>query len=699
MKVGVIIPALDEEACIGGVVRDCLRAASPDDRMRVVVCDNGSTDDTSTVATRAGAEVVREPNRGYGAACLRVIEHLADWPDVVVFIDGDGSSDCGELQNLLAPIRRNQADLVIGWRRFPERGSMTLPQRLGSWWFSVLVRLRWGGQGHDMGPFRAATRDTLNKLQMSDRTWGWTLQMQIKAHLLGLRVAEVPVHWRRRIAGRSKISGTLIGVIRACGRITATYAKYALFPRRHARQRRDVVVAFFKYPLPGKVKTRLGRSVGAARATRIYHRLAVACYRQLDRLQQSGLADVAVFGAGRTTTSFREWLPGARYYWPQPDGDLTCCLRRAFALAFAGGTPRVAAIGTDSPALDEDMISRAFGELQRADVVVVPNTDGGYALIAMNQAHPLLFEDIDWSTASVLTQTRQGAERLGLRLSELPAVPDIDTAEDLRHLPPLVSIVMPVLNEETVLRRNLPALMRRLARQPHRIELIVVDGGSSDASLDVARDSGVVAISSSKGRGRQMNVGTAAANGDWLCYLHADCLPAEGALEQMLDMMSTHHRRAWGYYKARIDASGAALRVIEWGVNLRSRLLSCPYGDQGLFVRRDLMQQIGGFMESPLLEDVELVRRLVRAGRPIRVRRPLLIDPRRWRRHGAWRTTAINWRIMFDYCVLKKDIHTIARRYEIEEQANCGLDYDVPQSPPLAVVPTEPAEPRGGLGS
>ena len=173
-----------------------------------------------------------------------------------------------------------------------------------------------------------------------------------------------------------------------------------------------------------------------------------------------------------------------------------------------------------------------------------------------------------------------------------------------------------------------------------------------------------------------MNVGTAAAKGEWLWYLHADCLPAEGALEQMLAMVLKHHRRAWGYYNGRIDAPGAALRVIEWGVNLRSRLLSLPYGDQGLFMHRDSMQHIGGFAESPLLEDVDLVRRLARAGRPIRVRLPLLIDPRRWLRHGAWRTTAINWRIMFDYCVLKKDIHTIARRYESEEQVDRRVDYD-----------------------
>ena len=140
-----------------------------------------------------------------------------------------------------------------------------------------------------------------------------------------------------------------------------------------------------------------------------------------------------------------------------------------------------------------------------------------------------------------------------MRLSELPAVPDIDTAEDLHHLPPLVSVVMPVLNEETVLRRNLPVLMRCLAGQPHRTEVIVVDGGSGDASVDVAQDSGAVVISSPKGTGRQMNVGTAAAQGEWLGYLHADCMPPDGALEPWLERVSNHHRRWWGHLQGRIE--------------------------------------------------------------------------------------------------------------------------------------------------
>ncbi len=143
MRVGVVIPALNEEACIAESISDCLRNIRPDDESRVVVCDNNSTDDTVAIARRAGAEVVQEQQRGYGAVCLRAIEHLGDWPEVLLFVDGDGSSDCGSTDALLDPIRRGQADLVIGWRRFPERGSMSPPQRFGSWLFSRIVNLRW----------------------------------------------------------------------------------------------------------------------------------------------------------------------------------------------------------------------------------------------------------------------------------------------------------------------------------------------------------------------------------------------------------------------------------------------------------------------------------------------------------------------------------------------------------------------------
>ncbi len=693
MHIGVIIPALNEASCLADVVTDCLAHRSADDKMRVVVCDNGSTDGTAAAAQQAGAEVVHESHRGYGAACLRAIEHLSDWPDVFVFVDGDGSSDCGKLHELLNPIRRDQADLVIGWRRAAELGSMTLPQRIGSWWFSWLLNIRWGGCGHDLGPFRAITRQALEQLCMADRTWGWTLEMQIKAILQGLRVVEVPVNWRRRLSGRSKISGSVTGVLRACGKISLTFARYVLCTPKPTHQPRNLVVAFTKYPRPGEVKSRLAATVGDEQAAQIYRRLAERCYRQLHALQTSGLTDVALYGKGRPMSAFKRWLPGARYYWPQPQGDLTQCLQQAFAKGFAHGAARVAAIATDSPALDAEAISNALGELQRVptDVGIIPNTDGGYALIAMREHHPQLFEGVDWSTASVLAQTHRRAAELGLQVCELPAVPDIDTADDLVHLPPLVSIIMPVLNEEKVLRRNLPLLMQQIARvslvpmyignvhrdQCHPIEVIVVDGGSADASREVAGDCGATVISSATGRGRQMNAGTAQARGEWLWYLHADCLPAEGAVGQMVSLVQKRFLHQWGYFRARLEARGIGLRTIEWGINLRSRWLHLPYGDQGLFVHREMMQHLGGFVESQLLEDVDAVVRLTQVSKPLRVATPLLINARRWQQYGVWRTTAINWRIMLDYLVLGKDIHKIARRYNANSKADQRIDVEL----------------------
>ena len=174
-----------------------------------------------------------------------------------------------------------------------------------------------------------------------------------------------------------------------------------------------------------------------------------------------------------------------------------------------------------------------------------------------------------------------------------------------------------------------------------------------------------------------MNAGTAVARGDWLWYLHADCLMEHGTIAHLLETLARNPHRSWGYCRARIDARGPALRVIEWGIRLRSRFLNLPYGDQGLFVHRELMQDLGGFVESELLEDVDLVMRLGQAGPPIRISSPLLINARRWRQYGAWRTTMINWKIMFDYRIKGHDIHEIARRYRvnIELVQNGGVEF------------------------
>jgi glycosyltransferase involved in cell wall biosynthesis len=229
MRIGIVIPAFDEEEAVGQVVGRCKQAVASLGAARIVVCDNDSRDRTASVARQAGAEVVHARPRGYGTACLAAIAHLGSWPDILIFLDADGSSRPEEMERLLEPVLTNQADLVIGVR--PRNASMTPPQLWGNRLATQLVARHWGRSFADLGPFRAIRRVSYERLAMSDPTWGWTIEMQILAVLCGLRVQEVSVSWDRRLAGVSKISGTVCGVIRAGTRILWTIARYAVIVR------------------------------------------------------------------------------------------------------------------------------------------------------------------------------------------------------------------------------------------------------------------------------------------------------------------------------------------------------------------------------------------------------------------------------------------------------------------------------------
>jgi glycosyltransferase involved in cell wall biosynthesis len=209
MRGTLIIPALDEAVVIGDVVRRVPRAAISE----VIVVDNGSTDRTADVATRAGARVVVEPRRGYGAACWAGVQALEPDTDIAAFLDGDGSQRPEELPDVLAPLLAGQADLVLGARR---RGR-------GHPWHAVLgtrlvagfVAFRYGVRLTDLGPFRAIRVDLLRRLRMRDRAFGWPVEMVVKAAALHARIAEVTVTQAPRAGGRSKVSGTVTGSMRA----------------------------------------------------------------------------------------------------------------------------------------------------------------------------------------------------------------------------------------------------------------------------------------------------------------------------------------------------------------------------------------------------------------------------------------------------------------------------------------------------
>lgn len=226
MRIDVVIPALNEEAALPVVLAEIPRALV----RRVVVADNGSTDRTAEVARDGGAEVVHEPERGYGAACLRALGHLAsDPPDVVVFLDGDASDRPGELDVVVAPIVEGRADLVIGSRvrGALEPGALTPQQRVGNAIACAALRVLYDARYTDLGPFRAIRWDTLELLRMRDRNYGWTVEMQIRAARAGLRAVEVPVSYRARI-GVSKVSGTLRGTLGASRKILWLLARHAV---------------------------------------------------------------------------------------------------------------------------------------------------------------------------------------------------------------------------------------------------------------------------------------------------------------------------------------------------------------------------------------------------------------------------------------------------------------------------------------
>lgn len=641
----VVIPALNEAQSIGQVIDDI-----PSIVQRVIVVDNGSTDDTAAVAAAHGATLVREPRRGYGSACLAGIAEAGE-ADVIVFLDADYADDPAELPRVIEPIVQGRAELVIGSRRLGhcERGALTFVQRWGNALACRLIRFAWGVRFTDLGPFRAVRRDALERLSMDDRTYGWTVQMQARATGLGVRCVEVPVNYRRRI-GRSKISGTVRGVIAAGTKILATIWREA----RHHRRRRPAVehlIVLTRYPEPGRTKTRMIPKLGPEGAADLQRDMTRRTLDWAEHYAAESGATIEVRFAGGDEAAMAAMFGPHRRYVPQGDGDLGQRMERALLDAFHSGAARAVIIGCDCPAMTGHTLHAAFDRLADHDVVIGPATDGGYYLIGARRETSVVagwFDHIDWGGPNVLDQTLRRVAAGGAAVALLSPRSDIDRPDDLPawqvagslYVPPrndsVVSVIIPARNEAARIEATITA-----AQQADRVEVIVVDGQSDDDTAAVARRAGATVIASAPGRAVQMNAGAAVAAGELLLFLHADTL-LPPRFDRHVRAALADVSVAAGAFTFALDDCRRSLRWIAWWTNRRSRRGQMPYGDQGIFIRRDRFESLGGYRPMPIMEDYDLIRRARRTGRIVTVRAPAVTSARRWLARGVWRTTAVH---------------------------------------------------------
>lgn len=417
--------------------------------------------------------------------------------------------------------------------------------------------------------------------------------------------------------------------------------------------RRRRLILFTRFPVSGRAKTRLVPALGPEGAAGLQRRLTLRTVRAARAAAEMSDFQIEVRFDGGAEGAIRDWLGDGPLYREQGEGDLGERMRRAFETGFREGASAVVVIGADCPELTPALLNEAFGQLCLNPVVLGPATDGGYYLLGLRELVPQLFSRITWGTDTVLASSLAVLERANLAPYLLPRLSDIDRPEDLpcwqrivqveEAEPGSISVIIPVLNEAQEIVQVITAAA---AGAPG--EIIVVDGGSADKTVELAQQTGARVLHARPGRGRQMNYGAALASGSILLFVHGDTfLPSDYANSVRTRLKEREVAAGAFSFQARGGFPGR--RLLETAVNLRSRLLHRPYGDQGLFVRRALFEELGGFAALPLLEDYELVSRLRRSGRVITLPLKASTSGRRWRRLGWLRCTALNQLILVGF--------------------------------------------------
>jgi uncharacterized protein len=402
------------------------------------------------------------------------------------------------------------------------------------------------------------------------------------------------------------------------------------------------LIVFGRYPGVGKTKTRLIPALGPAGAAALQKRLTektVATARQT--AIRIGARLVFCHDGGRER-QLRQWLGGRPiHYVSQATGDLGRRMYLAMQRAFDGGARRVVLVGTDIPGLTAAVLEQAFTALHEKDLVLGPSIDGGYWLVGMTRIENI-FDGIRWSRPDVLENTLTLARKKGMTPGLLDPLNDLDTPDDLAremgpgHSPqPWLSVVIPTLNEARQIARTITA-----ASIPDA-QIIVSDGGSTDRTVAIACSLGARIVSGQPNRAAQQNRGAAAARGEVLLFLHADTRLPPGYGDHIFETLMDR-RTVLGAFRFATDIHTPAMQAIAFLTNLRAGRLKLPYGDQGLFMRRDDFYRLGGFPETPIAEDLYLVRKMARNGRIAMAPVAAVTSGRRWRRLGLLRTTLVN---------------------------------------------------------
>ena len=419
-----------------------------------------------------------------------------------------------------------------------------------------------------------------------------------------------------------------------------------------ADQRRRLIL-FARFPVAGKVKTRLIPALGSEGAAALHRQLVLRTLRTAHALCQSQNVELEIRFAGDNENEMRHWLGDGWLCRPQCEADLGQRMADAFADSFREGSPATVIIGSDCPALTPEALAAAFDSLKTNPVVFGPATDGGYYLIGLTCLVPELFQGIDWGTETVLARSLEILARNGDKPALLKPLDDLDRPEDLAAWKQIAdsedadlskaSVVIPTLNEAGQITKTIESAS---AGQPH--EIIIVDGGSTDDTVQRVRKAGVTVIVSAPGRARQMNAGAARATGNILLFLHADTVLPDNWPRFVTETLSRPGIVA-GSFALRITEKFFGRHLVEGATNLRSRWFQNPYGDQALFLRRAPFEELGGFADLPIMEDYELNQRLRKRGRIAASSAAAITSGRRWKKLGVVRTTLINKMIITGY--------------------------------------------------